>query len=352
MEEVHIAQTEALRNFCIEALIHLRAPDGDAAIIADSMVEADLRGVGTHGVLRLPGYARMLREGNMNPQPSIKVIQESNSTAVLDVDNAVGNLAAARAMELAISKARDASIGVITVRNSTHCGALACYTTMAIEKDMIGFMTSNGPPIVPAYGGKTRCFSTNPWSFGIPAGEELPIVLDMATTVAAGGKIRVASIKGEKIPLDWALDKDGVPTDDPVKVMSGGFYQWIGGPKGYGLAVVTDVLAGILSGGGFGQMLAPLKEPYGSNLIRQGHFVAALNIEAFMPLTEFTGRVDQMIRGLKASERINSMEEIRLPGERGLKMKEERLKSGIPLISQVWDELKNLRKELNISSDF
>jgi len=339
MKEDKLVQTKKLKKFCQEVLIRVGMSDRDASIIAYTMVEAELRGVATHGSSLLPGYVRELRQGHANTRPNIKIIQETNTTAVIDGDNALGGLAAFKAMEIAINKAKDFSLAGVTVRNGGACGALLCYTTLAIEHGMIGFMTCRGYLVVPPYGGKTGRLGTNPWSFAIPANEELPIVLDMATTVAANLKIRLAAKKGDKIPLGWALDQDGMPTDDPVKALAG-FSQWMGGPKGYGLSVVTEVLAGILAAGSFRRLA--------SHFI--GNFVIALNIENFMPLTEFTRGVDQLIRDLKASERIRGVEAILLPGERGLRTKEERLKSGIPIISPVWDELENLGKELNISS--
>lgn len=319
-------------------LTRLGVSDHDASTIAYTIVEAELRGVVTHGSSLLPSYVRELRQGHANPRPNIQIVQETNSTAVLDGDNGLGGLAAFKAMEIAIDKARDFSLAGVTVRNGGSCGALLCYTTLAIEHGMIGFMTCRGFLNVPPYGGKTGRLGTNPWSFAIPANEELPIVLDMATTVAAGLKIRLAAKKGDKIPLGWALDQDGMPTDDPTKALAG-FAQWMGGPKGYGLSTVTEVLGGILAAGSFSRLA--------SHFI--GNFALALNIESFMPLTEFTHGVDQLIRDLKASERIEGVKEIFLPGERGLRNKEERLKSGIPIIPQVWDELESLAKELNIS---
>jgi len=340
MKDNKLVQAEKLKNFCQGVLTRVGISERDASIITYTLVEAELRGVVTHGISLLPGYVGELRQGRANTRPNIKIIQETNSTAVLDGDNALGGLAAFKAMEIAINKARDFSLAGVAVRNGGACGALLCYTTLAIEHGMIGFMTCRGYLVVPPYGGKTRRLGTNPWSFAIPANEELPIVLDMATTVAANLKIRLAAKKGDKIPLGWALDQDGMPTDDPVKALAG-FSQWMGGPKGYGLSVVTEVLGGILAAGSFARLA--------SHFI--GNFAVALNIENFMPLTEFTRGVDQLIRDLKASERIRGVDSISLPGERGLRTKEERMKSGIPIMSQVWDELENLGKELNVSSD-
>jgi LDH2 family malate/lactate/ureidoglycolate dehydrogenase len=350
MDEMRIVGAEALRSFCTEALIRLQVPEEDAAIIADSMVDADLRGVHTHGVTHFAGYARMLREGNMNPRPCIKVIRETKNTALMDADNAVGNLGVVRAMQAAVDKAKKSGLAAVALINSTHCGALAYFTTMAAQQGVIAFLTNNGPPRVPPFGGKSRTLSTNPWSYGIPAGKEWPIVLDMAVTVVAGGKIRLAQKKGQRIPMDWALDQDGLPTDDPAKAMAG-FSQWMGGPKGYGLAVVSDVLAGVLTGGSFGLDFPPTTEPYGSSLIRSNHFMTALDIESFMSLSEFTTRVDRLIAQVKSSERVGGVDEIYLPGEREFRLKEERLKTGIPLALEVCNELDKARLQLGITRE-
>ncbi|MDO8568041.1 MAG: Ldh family oxidoreductase [Dehalococcoidales bacterium] len=349
MEQERIIRADRLKNFCVEVLTKLGVSQADAVIIIDAMVEGNLRGVDTHGVVRLPGLIRMLREGNANPRPNIRVICETAATAMLDADDAPGNLAATKAMELAINKARTASVAAITVKNTTHCGALASFTMLAAQQGMIGFMTSNGPRAVPPYGSRTRALSTNPWCFAVPAGNALPIVLDMATTVASGGKIRLAAKKGEKIPLTWALDKDGVPTDDPVKALAGS-HQWLGGAKGYGLAVMTDVLAGVLSGGPFVNSMPEMTEPYGSSIIRQGNFILALNIAAFMPLNEFTARIDRLVKDLKSCEPAPGVKEVLLPGERSFKTKAERLKSGIPIPPAVWKDLEHMRDEFHIAS--
>jgi LDH2 family malate/lactate/ureidoglycolate dehydrogenase len=345
MKDEKLVQAEKLNGFCRQALKRVGMSDHDASIVAYTIIEAEIRGIISHGIALLPEYIRLLREGNSNPRPNVKIIQETDSTAILDGDNALGGIPAVKAMEIAIKKAKDCSIAGVAVRNSGPCAALVSYTTLAIEHNMIGFMTASAHPIVPPFGGKTGFLGTNPWSFAIPAGEELPIILDMATTVAANLKIRLAAKKGSKIPLGWALDQDGRPTDDPEQALSG-ISQWMGGPKGYGLAVVTAVLAGILPGGSFRQMASQIGDGFLPGL---GQFVAALNIGSFIPLTEFTSKVDQMIRGLKASERIEGINEILLPGERGLRTKEERLKSGIPIALAIWGDIENLGKELNIS---
>ncbi|MFC1915558.1 Ldh family oxidoreductase [Chloroflexota bacterium] len=346
-------KAKQLVAFATEAFKWAGMPEADACTVADALVEADLRGKETHGITRLASWIKMLTESNMNSCPTTKVVRETPSTAVIDADNAVGVVACARAMNIAIEKASQASLGAVGVRNSTHCGALFYFPMMALPHGMIGFMTSNAAPAVPAYGGTTRCLSTNPHCWVIPAGKELPIVLDMACTVVAGGKIRLAAKKGERIPLDWALDKDGVPTDDPQEAMRDGSYQWLGGAKGYGLAVVADILAGVLTGGGYGLRDFPPFSPldYGSSIVRQGHFLLAINIRSFMPLEEFTKRMDQLIKDIKASKLARGFTRVYLPGEQGFEKRAQRLELGIPIGAAVWDELQSLRTRLGLKVD-
>ena len=334
-----------LKNFCKEAFIHAGVPGSDASLMAYVLVEADLRGNESHGTMLLSKFVDALLTGKLNPHANIKVTRETRSTAVINGDNSACGLAAYKAMDMAIKKAKDFSLGAAAVRNVGQCGALASFTTLAVEHNMIGFMTAQGRASVPPFGGKTRLLNTSPWSFAIPAGKELPIVLDMASTVVSHNEIALAAMKKEKIPSTWLLDKDGKPTDDPADADTG-FQSWIGGYKGYGLAVVDQVLAGILGSGSFIGSVFPDSETF-----RRGHFVMAIDVESFMPVKEFTSQVDKFIKKLKASERVEGVAEILLPGERGGKLKQERLQSGIPIIMPVWKQFEKMGKELNINID-
>ncbi len=200
---VHNIDADRLRNFAAQALEQGGIRPEGAAIVADCLVEADLRGVDTHGVVRLDGYLRMMKEGNMNPRPRLSVIRETPVSAVIDADNAVGNLASHAAAEMAIGKAKSAGVGVVGVRNSTHNGALAYYPMMALKHDMISLMTTNAPPQTPAYGGTSLVLSTNPFAAAVPAGEELPVVLDMATTMVAVA-LRQTTLCGMRFRQDQA----------------------------------------------------------------------------------------------------------------------------------------------------
>jgi LDH2 family malate/lactate/ureidoglycolate dehydrogenase len=351
--DVHLVDRQVLKDFCAEAIEKQGVTPKDAEIVADTMVEADLRGVESHGVIRLAPYVRMISEGNMNPRPRLSLINETPVTAVMDADNGIGNVVCYKAANLAIQKAASSGVSVVGVKNGTHCGALAYYAMMALKHNMISLLTLNGPPLVPAYGGVTRLFSTNPYAAAIPAGNELPVVIDMATTVVAGGKIRLKANSGEKIPLGWALNRFGEPTEDAREALENGFYAWIGGHKGYALALLADILAGVLTGGSFNVATFPPynNAEYGSQIVRQGCLIIVLKIENFVPIEYFKARMDELIRDIKASELARGFERIYLPGERAFEEKERRLKMGIPISLGLWDNLMAIKKRFNLQTD-
>jgi LDH2 family malate/lactate/ureidoglycolate dehydrogenase len=349
--EFHYINADKLRDFCTEALTKADVNGEDAALTADTMVEADLRGIDTHGVVRLAPYIRMLNEGNMNPRPKITNIKETPTTAVIDADDGIGNVVSVRATEMAIEKARNSGVGIVGVRNSTHNGMLAYYVMMAMKQDMIGLMTTNAPQQIPAYGGVTKILSTNPYAAAVPAGEELPVVIDMATTVVAGGKVRLYANMDRKIPIGWGLDRSGRPTDDPKEVLADGFLAWLGGAKGYSLAVLANILSGVLTGGPFGPAtFGPYSSvEYGSQLFREGHFVMALNIDNFIPAGEFKNRMDAMIREFKASRPAEGFTEVYLPGEPEFLQKKQRLETGIPLTNMIWQRLNGVKERFGLA---
>ena len=351
-DKIHYVDWRRLRDFATEALTKVDVPREDAAIIADTLVEADLRGIDTHGILRLAPYMKMFSEGNINPRPNLYIVKETPITAVIDADDAAGNVASFKAAEIAIQKAKNSGVGIVGVKNSTHNCMLAYYPMMALKHDMIGLMTTNAPPQVPAYGGLTKILSTNPYAAAIPAGDELPVVVDMASTLVALGKVRLSATLGKKIPLGWGLDENGEPTEDPNAILKGGFLAWLGGPKGYSLAVLANILSGVLTGGSFGPQNFPpySTAEYGNQLIREGHFIMVLSIDSFMPIDEFKRRMDAMIRETKASELAKGFKRIYLPGEPEFEQKEQRLKTGIPISQPLWEDLLRVQRKLELSS--
>ena len=314
----------------------LGVPAADALIVADHLVEADLRGHPSHGVIRVPSYVTACREGRINPRPNIRIVEDHGGQVVMDADNAFGQLAAFRANELAIERGLAHGIAGVALRRSTHCGAMAYYPIRAIPHGLIGWATTNAGINMPPTGGAKKLVGNNPFAMAVPTNREWPMVLDMATSVVAGGKLEVARAKGQSIPLGWALDADGNPTTDPHAARQGSLLP-VGGPKGYGMAVMLDVLAGVLSGGRFG---AGLGEP-GS-----GQFFMTIAVERYMPLDQFKSRMDELIDQLHACPTAPGIERVYVPGEIEYAVQTKRQREGIPLEETVLDALDRLDREL------
>jgi len=330
-----------LNHFCVEVLKRLHLPADEARIVADCLVEADLRGVHSHGMIRFPVYVRRLQAGVFNPRPQIRIVRETRTTAVLDGDNGMGQLVSLRAMALAIDKAKDGDCAWVAVFNSNHNGTEAYFAQMALEHDMIGFCFSvGGINHVAPWGGAQAMLGNNPFAIAIPAGEHLPVVLDMACSVAARGRVNVAAARGETIPEGWCTDAQGRPTTDPHEALKG-FVLPIAGAKGYALTTVIGMLSTMLSGGAFGAEVTHLY----NDLTRPqniGHLLGVLPVASFVEVAEFKRRVDKGIQEIKSVKKAPGVSEIFLPGEREHRTLAERLKSGIPLAVGTVEELKEL----------
>lgn len=347
MADETLVAPERLRRLCFEAARALEVADEDAAILADNLVEADLRGVHTHGSSLMLGYSRRLRSGGTKPHGNLTVLSEGPAVATVDGNAGIGQVVAHRAMQLAIAKARESGIGAVSVRNSNHFGAAASYAMLALP-DSIGFATTNAGVRVPPVGGTSAVVGNNPLSYAIPAGSEKPIVLDMAQSVVAAGKLGMALRKGETIPEGWALDTEGNPTRDPQAGLAGLLLP-IGGPKGFGLALAMDALSGALSGGNVGLDLSgprPDDRPFGVC-----HYFMAIDIARFVPLDAFKARIDRLIRDTKAARKAPGVAEIFLPGEIEFNLKERRRREGIPLLTSLARDLEGLATELGLSED-
>jgi len=337
-----------LRALVARLFVAHGVPAEDADAVAEVLVEADLRGVESHGTTRVAGYLSMIRLGLLNPRPKVATLRETPVTALLDGDRGFGILVARRAMALAMDKARAAGVGCVAVRNVTHTGMIGFYPMMAAAAGLIGLAMNNGPAILPPFGGTTPTLATNPIAAAFPSGAEPPIVLDMATSMVAAGKLRLAAKQGRPIPEGWALDRHGAPTTDPVEAIHHGFLQWAGGYKGFGLATVIEVLSGVLSGGLFGTDVPPLKTFGRDPLITSG-FYLALDPERFLPLAEFRARVDRLVRQIKASARARGVVEVLVPGEPEHRCRAARVREGIPLSGVVLDELRALAAEAGVA---
>ena len=303
---------DQLRRFCVQAFEQVGLSAQDATLVADTLVDADLRGVHSHGTWWLGTYTERLRHGGLNPRPQIQTVRDLPAMAVVDADGATGQVASATAMRLAISKARSSGVGVCTVRNSNHFGAAAYYAMMASQEGQIGFATTDAEPTMAPWGGLKLVVGNNPLAFAAPVDDEFAIVLDIAQSVVAWGKIFLAAQRGEKIPAGWAVNQDGEPTDDPVQAMAG-FLLPVGQHKGYGLALMMEILSGVLSGAVFGASMPPMEDPAASQ--GHGHFFLALEISHFMPLTEFKQRMSSLVTEQRDVPLAPGVERIYLPGE-------------------------------------
>ena len=342
---------EKLTRFVSRSFEKLGVPAGDAEIAANVLVASDLRGVDTHGVIRFnphAWYVKWLRDGVMTAKPNIRVIKENASTALLDADNGMGFVAGHRAMELAIKKARESGVAIVTVRNSRHYGMSAYYSMLALPHDMIGIaMTNASRQVVPTFGREAR-FGTNPISFAIPAQQEQAFVLDMATTTAAAGKLELAIRLGKPVPTGWALNEKAEPTTDPKvaqqarRLLPLGGSRESGSHKGYGLGILVEILCGVLTG--TLTALNPNQEP-------RGHFFGAIDPSAFRPAAEFKADMDRLIRELKSTPPVEGESRVYVAGEIEFDTAEERSERGIPLHSSVLKGLRDVAAQLGVPYD-
>jgi hydroxycarboxylate dehydrogenase B len=338
-------QERSLRNITAQIFTKMGSSKEEAEIVANHLVDADLFGVDSHGVIRVPEYVSKIQGKSkygfvIKPNASIRIEKESPSTVAVDGGSGFGQVVAKKTMEIAIEKAKISGICVATARNLDHAGRIGEFTSMAAKCDLIGAMFVKNPPAMQPFGGTARLIGNNPISYAFPTGNpDLPVSLDMAMSVAAGGKMRFAMDKGEAIPFGWIVDMNGNPTTDPSDYFdNGGSMLPLSGHKGYGLAIVTEILGGILSGAG------ALNENPTNNAL----FAFVVNIESFLPLSEFKSNIDKFISDIKNSPKKPGVGEIFLPGELEARTKERRLKEGIPLPEKTWQNIEKIADELRI----
>lgn len=307
------------------------APD-QAALIAGYLAEADARGFHSHGTDQLPAYARGFSAGELATGTPPSVVRRTGSIAVVDGNNLLGHVVADFGMGLAMEMARETGIGVVSIRNSNHFGMAGHWPLKALRDNLIGFATTNGPPVMAQWGAREGTICNNPFSWGIPAEDELPILLDLALTAGARGRVRLANQRGETIPDGWALDTEGRPTTDAQAALDGVMLP-MGAHKGSGIAVVNEVLSSALSEALFlTQITSTTMASAGIHVSwRVGHYLMALDPSAFRPLDDFLAHVDQIVRGLKSAQPAAGVTEILLPGERGFRSAAEAERLGLPL---------------------
>lgn len=339
---------EQLREFTVEVFKKVGASAEDAAVVTDSLIEANLRGVDTHGITRvLATYIKRIQKGLMDPKAKPVVVRERAGTALVDANNGIGQVAAKFCMDLAIKKAKQTGVAYVAVTNSNHYGAAAYWTMMALPHDMIGMSATNGPAAVAPWGGRKPMLSTNPISFALPAGEERPVVLDLATTTVARGRIVLYAKQNLPLEPGWAFDDRGVPTTDPHKALKG-LLAPIGGYKGYGLSLVIDLLCGVMTGANYGAHFPGFLAEDFSRPTGVGSIFAAVDVEAFMDLPLYKSRMDSALREIKSSPLAEGATRIYIPGEIEAEMAEQRLKNGIPVPEPVVAELEELGREMGV----
>ena len=332
----------SLQPFTQHVFEAMGCPPSQARTAADVLLQADLRGIDSHGIARLSGYVRLWQKKRINAQPNMQVVHETPSTATLDADQALGLVSAPYGMQLAIEKAQKYGSGWVAIRNSNHFGIAAYHALLAIPHQMIGFATTNASALVAPTHANERLLGTNPLCWVFPAGNYPPVVVDMATSFASNGKLEIAQRKAQSIPSEWATDANGQPTTNAHALQEGGMLTPLGNYKGFGLSTVADLLSGVLSGANYGpwvppfvSFLEPLTPPVGAGI---GHLVGAWRVDAFRPLHEFLTHIDTWIARFKAA-RTTSNQSVIIPGEPEFAHEQHRRIHGIPLQSAVVADL-------------
>lgn len=330
-----IINHEKLKDLVVNKLVKAGLLKKHAKTVADVLVHADLRGVSSHGVLRTEHYVKRLSEGGLNPNPEFKVKDTGPSSAIFDGDDGIGHVIAKEAMKYTIEMAKTNGIGTVAVINSSHCGALSYFVKQAAEEGLIGMAVTHTDKVVVPFGGAEPFFGTNPIAFGFPANKHKPIILDMATSNVAFGKVLHAREAGTSIPSDWGVDQEGTPTSNPHEVNA---LLPFAGPKGYGMAMVVDVLSGLLTGSAFGPHIVTMYGDYNKKR-KLGHFLFAINPAVFTDHQQFLENMDRMIDEIHQSKPSQGFDHVMVPGEPEQLREDERLVNGVPITQTVYEYL-------------
>lgn len=335
--------------FARDALAACGLPGADAEIAAERMIEADLTGFDAHGIFRLKSYCDTLKSGRVNPKARIRILQRSAAAALIDGDNGMGHLVMQRVADTAVALARDAGVAWVGARRSNHAGAAGVYAAMALPHDMIAIygVVANANHM-PVWGGAENMLGTNPIAVAVPAGEEPPFVLDIATTVVSYGTVKAYRLQGKPMPEGWMVHpSDGKPITDSAKSPEGLLLP-IGGHKGSGLAMVLGMLAGTLNGADFGRDVIDFNYN-DTDECNTGHFMIMLDVRRFSDVAQFKSEVDRHLRDMRASRLLPGFDSIRLPGEQRLRRRTERLRDGVPVFPEVVELLDKLAGELDVA---
>ncbi|MBC7745726.1 MAG: Ldh family oxidoreductase [Flavobacterium sp.] len=357
MNSQHFSE-EALRTFTNTIFLKMGCSVEHAELASDVLIRSDLRGIDSHGVARLSGYVRLWEKNRINTKPDIRIVHETASTATLDGDSGLGLVIAPFAMKIAIEKAEKCGSGWIAVRNSNHFGIAAYHALMAVEKMMIGFAMTNASPLVAPTYSNERLLGTNPMCYAFPAGKYPPVIVDMATSSAANGKLEIAQRSGRPVPEGWIQDSEGISSVDPHELKKGGALLPLGSDKdhgshkGFGLGATVDILSAVLSGANYGPwvppfvaFLEPPSDPVGRGI---GHFLGAMRIDGFRPVDEFKFHMDNWIERFKSAKPISKDQKVVIPGEPELAAEIYRQQNGIPLADAVITDLYKLAEKLGV----
>lgn len=337
----------SLRNFCVQVLEAEGMSHDDARTVGSALVHADLRGVGSHGITRLPIYAERLRVGIVNPRPRIRVEQSRGGAVLIDADNGMGAAVTEAAIRIGLDLLTEHAAVAIGIRGCNHYGAGAYFAEQATAADAAIHLYSNAPSTMAPWGGIEPYFGTNPYTFGVPAGKYPPVILDMASSVVARGKIITASQRGEDIPSGWAIDQAGHDTTDAEAALRGSVLPF-GGPKGSGIAMMADIMAGVMTGAAFGRDIGDLYTEM-TRPQNTGVSIQLLDVGLFQPVEVFKRRIDQMIEAVKAVQTRPDFDEVVVPGEIEARTARQRELSGVPLGSEVIARLQETAEPHGIS---
>lgn len=357
-EGYFVYPVEYLKEFSKKVFMHFGVPAGDAEQAADVLAKSDLRGIDSHGVARLHTYYELLAMGRINPKPNIKIVREKFSVATVDGDNGLGLVVGPRANEIAMEKAERYGAGWVSVCHTNHFGIAGYYPLKALERDLIGWAMTNSTKLVAPLWGAERMLGTNPIAIAFPGYKEPPIVIDMATSAAAYGKIEIALREKTQIPRGWLTDKNGHPTTQPEDMASGGALlplgseRETGGHKGYALAAMVDILCCVLSGANWGPFAPPfaLRQEIPSRSVGKGigHFFGALDIDGFIDRDEFKRQIDEWVRVFRNTKPAPGTKGPLIPGDPEREAEAIRIKDGIPLIRPVVDDLLDISKKTDV----
>jgi len=346
MSESHVrVAAPALRTFCQTVFERAGVPAESAILVADALIDADLRGVSTHGLVRFPIYVARVRQRLINPTPEFRVIRQQGATVVLDGDDGFGQVVGAEGMRRAVALAREHGVGLCAMRNSSHLGALAYVAVMAVSQGMIGIVMTITNPVIAPWGGVMPKLGNNPLAVAVPAGDREPIILDMACSQVARGNLILAEKMGKQIPLTWALDNRGRPTDDPAAGLAGSLLP-VGGHKGAGLALIVGLLGGVLAGAPFGAGCGDIFDM--TRPQRLGHLAMALDVAACCPFPDFVQAVTAMIGECKTSPRRDGVDEIFMPGELEARRRAQNRRDGFPVSPVVLAEARAVGAEFRV----